>query len=108
MNFDDRVLTANDIMAFLAKNNAEFLMPHMAPWPCTIVPRDQAASVKYLSVFKDGTEFVARTVCDRQSGVDFYTENSQIFSCVVCGKSFAPLTMCMSSATFSSKTTPLS
>ena len=61
-------------------------MQHMVPWSCTIVPRDQAASVKYLSVFKDGTEFLARTVCDRQSGVDFYTENSQIFSCVVCGE----------------------
>ena len=60
-------------------------MPYIAPWPCTVIPRDHATSVKYLSVFKDGTEFVARTVCDRQSGVDFLTDRSQIFTCVVCG-----------------------
>ena len=82
---DERVLTSRDINAFLVKNNAEMLEANIAPWPCTIVPRDCASSVKYQSVFKDGVEYVSRTVCGRQSGIDFFTDGSQIFKCVVCG-----------------------
>ena len=85
MDTDERVLTDKDILFFLERNNAESLALNMAPWPCTIVPRDHGASVKYQSVFKNGIEYVARTLCERQTGVDFYTDSSQIFSCVVCG-----------------------
>ena len=81
---DERVLTGTDIMFFLAKNNAEVLVNNVAPWPCTIFPRDNGQSVKYSSVFKDGVEYVARTVCERQSGIDFYTDHSQMFNCVIC------------------------
>ena len=85
MDIDERVLTDKDILFFLEGNDAVSLVPNMAPWPCTIVPRDHGASVKYLSIFKNGVEFVARTVCERQTGVDFFTDISQIFSCAVCG-----------------------
>ena len=85
LDTDERVLTAKDILFFLIKNDAEILEANMAPWPCTIVPRDHGTSVKYLSVFKNGVEYVARTVCERQTGIDFFTDGSQMFNCVICG-----------------------
>ena len=84
VNPEDRPLTALDIHYFLAKNSAEILEPNVAPWPCTLMPRHFGASVKYQSVFKNGVEFVARTVCDRQ-GPEFFTDSTQMFTCAVCG-----------------------
>ena len=107
LDTDERVLTAKDILFFLIKNDAEILEANMAPWPCTIVPRDHGTSVKYLSVFTNGVEYVARTVCERQTGIDFFTDGSQMFNCVICGDIISTPTMCMSSVTSSSRTTRL-
>ena len=40
--------------------------------------------LKIHSVFKEGREFVCRTIADRQKGLAFYTDNSEIFSCIIC------------------------
>ena len=78
-----RVLGPKDLHTYLDTNEALFMEPNVAPWVCTLFPKDPT-DVKYLSVFSNGVEFVARTVCDRQKGIEFYQPNSEIYQCVIC------------------------
>ena len=78
-----RVLTDKDIRDLLMEQQAMFMYSNLAPWPCTMFPRNPA-DVKYLSVFRNGTEYVCRTRADRQRGIEYYSNSSEIFQCKIC------------------------
>ena len=83
MDLSSRIMAPKDLHLFYVRNRAEIVEANMAPWPTTIMPRDKSC-VKYQSVFKDGVKYVARTLCLRQPGIEFYTEASQMYKCVIC------------------------
>ena len=56
----------------------------MAPWPCTAFPRDRE-DVKLMSVFRNNKEYVCRTFADRQRNIEYFSPDSEIFSCKICG-----------------------
>ena len=70
MDLNSRIMAPKDLHLFYVGNKAEIVEANMAPWPSTVMPRDKSF-VKYQLVFKDGVEYVARTVCDRQPGIEF-------------------------------------
>ena len=77
------ILTEVELFQLLKDQNATFLYPNLAPWGATLFPKDDA-DVKYFSVLRNGTEYVCRTKATRQKGVEFYTEDSELFSCIIC------------------------
>ena len=77
------ILTELEILQLLTDQDALFMYPNLAPWPVTIFPRD-IHDAKYFSVFRNGEEYVCRTKADRQKGVDYFSEHSEIFNCVIC------------------------
>ena len=79
-----RCLGPNELSQFLLHCDLGFLRDNIAPWPATLFPKD-SHDVKYMSVVRNGVEFVCRTMALRQTDVKFYTESSEIFSCTICG-----------------------
>ena len=79
-----RCLGPTELSQFLVHCDIGFLRSNIAPWPATLFPKD-AHDVKYRSVIRDGIEYVCRTMALRQTDVKFYTESSEIFSCIICG-----------------------
>ena len=77
------ILTEEELVQLLTDQDAMFMYPNLAPWPVTMFPRD-VHDVKYLSVFRNNQEYVCRTKADRQRGVEFFTESSEIFNCIIC------------------------
>ena len=79
-----RALGPNELFDMVMDSNASFMSEQLAPWPCTLFPRDPS-DMKYNSVVTEhGREYVCRTAAQRQRMISFLTENSEIFSCVIC------------------------
>ena len=79
-----RSLGPMELDQFLDHSNLSFFKSNVAPWPMTLFPKDPH-DVKYLSVCRDGYEFVCRTMASRQRDLKFFTNSSEIFSCAICG-----------------------
>ena len=82
-----RSLTDSNITCLLKNTPAEFMTSQVAPWPCTLMPRDPEDR-KYFSIFdENGLEYVCRTLAQRHKGYNgyqIYTEDSEIFICEFC------------------------